>query len=153
MQWRCASSKPKEGDAAYLMRTGVAPRGIVAAGIVVRAPFEGPHYDSARANAGEMANFVEVQFSGVRDTARDEIISREVLAQRFPHQEWSPQGSGIQIDSAAALALAEMWKALPRVTVEPIAAMGDEPVPLAVATSARNIILYGPPGTGKTYQL
>ena len=102
-----------------------------------------PIYDSVRANAGEMANFVEVQFSGVRDPAQDEIISRDVLMQRFPDQQWSPQGSGIQIDPAAAVALAEIWKTLPHISVDP---------PLAMA-SARNIILYGPPGTGKTFQL
>jgi 5-methylcytosine-specific restriction protein B len=156
MPWRCASSKPKEGDAAYLMRTGVAPRGIVAAGTIVKAPFEGPHYDPARANAGEIASFVEVQFSGIRDAARDEIVSRETLAEHLPNQEWSPQGSGIQIDPAAALALAELWNALPSITADPAAEdVEDAPAPPAAPrqSAARNIILYGPPGTGKTHRL
>jgi 5-methylcytosine-specific restriction protein B len=153
MPWRCASSKPKEGDAAYLMRTGLAPRGIVAAGTIVKAPFEGPHYDPARADAGEVARFVEVRFLSVRDPARDEFVQREVLTERFPNQEWSPQGSGIQIDPAASLALAELWTALPAVTVEPDGNEGLVSVSATRASLPRNIILYGPPGTGKTHRL
>lgn len=150
MPWRCASSKPKEGDAAYLTRTGVAPRGIVAAGTIVKAPFEGPHYDHAKANAGEVASYVEVQFSSVRDAARDEIVPRETLVGRHPGQEWSPQGSGILIEPAAARTLADLWTALPPVDVDP--AEGTETV-VATAAPPRNLILYGPPGTGKTHRL
>ncbi|HWX49172.1 MAG TPA: AAA family ATPase [Roseomonas sp.] len=153
MPWRCASSKPKEGDAAYLTRTGVAPRGIVAAGTIVKAPFEGPHYDPARADTGEVASFVEVQFSVVRDVTRDKFVPREVLTERFPNQEWSPQGSGIQIDPTVTIALAELWNALPAVTVDPAEDEGPVGVPAARPSPPRNIILYGPPGTGKTHRL
>ncbi len=155
MSWRCASSKPKEGDSAYLTRTGLAPRGVVATGTVVKAPFEGPHYDPARANAGEVASFIEVQFSGIRDAALDAILPRETLVERFPGQEWNPQGSGIQIDPAAALALADLWKALPPVAIDPSSAGGESISVSAVSrqSAARNIILYGPPGTGKTHRI
>lgn len=155
MPWRCVSSKPREGDAAYLMRTGAAPRGIVAAGTIVKAPFEGPHYEPARANAGEVASFVEVQFTGIRDAGRDEIVPRDALAERYPAQEWGPQGSGIQIDAAAALALARLWNALPPVAADPVPGGGERgPAPAASRPApARNIILYGPPGTGKTHRL
>jgi 5-methylcytosine-specific restriction protein B len=157
MPWRCASFKPKEGDAAYLMRTGVVPRGVVAAGTIVKAPFEGPHYDPKRANAGEVARFVEVQFSTVRDAALDEIVPRETLVERSPNQEWSPQGSGIQIELGAALALADLWNALPAIDVATTEAddAKDTTAPPAAPrpSAARNIILYGPPGTGKTHRL
>lgn len=156
MPWRCASSKPKEGDAAYLTRTGVTPRGIVAAGTIVKAPFEGPHYDPKRANAGDMARFVEVQFSAIRDASLDEIVPRETLVERFPNQEWSPQGSGIQIDVGAALALADLWNALPAINAATEADDAVSATALSAAprpSAARNIILYGPPGTGKTHRL
>jgi 5-methylcytosine-specific restriction protein B len=153
MPWRCASTKPKEGDAAYLTRTGVAPRGIVATGSIAKAPFEGPHYDPVRAAAGEVARFVEVQFAAVRDAALDQIVSAEVLKQRFPNQEWDPQESGIRIDPAAAQGLVKLWKALPSVAVDPTNDIFVGSRAHSRASAPRNVILYGPPGTGKTHRL
>lgn len=142
MPWRCSSSKPKEGDRAFLVRAGQPPRGIVAAGTIAKAPFEAPHYDPARADAGEVSSFVEVQFSAVRDATRDPIVPRETLVARHPDQEWSPQGSGILIESTAAQTLASLWAALPPVEVD-----------VPKLAPPRNLILYGPPGTGKTHRL
>ena len=147
--WRCASSKPKEGDRAYLMRTGVPPKGIVASGSVVKAPYEAPHYDPEKARQGETASFIDVEFSGVRDAEQDPIVPLEELERLEPNQEWNPQSSGIAIAPTAAKTLDGLWTKLPKVNV------GSEPVqgtPIVSAT-ARNLILFGPPGTGKTYRL
>lgn len=37
-RWRCSSSKPREGDRVFLIRTGNPPKGVVAVGKVTRAP-------------------------------------------------------------------------------------------------------------------
>ena len=147
--WRCASSKPKEGDRAYLVRTGLPPKGVMASGSVVKAPYEAPHYDPEKARQGETASFIDVEFSGVRDAEQDPIVPLEELERLEPNQEWNPQSSGIAIAPTAAKTLDGLWTKLPKVNV------GSEPVqgtPIVSAT-ARNLILFGPPGTGKTYRL
>jgi 5-methylcytosine-specific restriction protein B len=56
----------KEGHTVYLVRVGVPPRGIVARGTGLKAPYEAPHYDPARAKAADTAYYVDVEFNGVR---------------------------------------------------------------------------------------
>ena len=144
-QWRCASLQPQEGDHAYLVRTGKPPKGVVALGTITKAPYEAPHFDQAKAQAGESAYFVDVAFSAVRDADRDPIVTLEELEQREPKQVWTPQASGIQIMPQPAKVVGSLWAALPAIKVK----LPDRPSPIP----PRNLILYGPPGTGKTYRL
>jgi 5-methylcytosine-specific restriction enzyme B len=152
--WRCGSTKPREGDHVYLMRTGASPKGIVAAGMVTRAPYEAPHWDTEKADAGETARFIDVDFDAVRNADQDSIVELDELQRLEPKQEWNPQSSGIEIKGKPARTLKRLWKALPEVDrlSEPTASAGRAP---ATGTPALpfNIILYGPPGTGKTYRL
>jgi 5-methylcytosine-specific restriction protein B len=150
--WTCKSSKPKEGDHAFLVRLGVPPKGIVAAGTVLKAPYEAPHYDPAKAQTGDVSTFVDVQFVSIRDAPQDEIIGLDELNAKHPKQTWSPQASGIQIEAIAAKALATMWSALPPISITDPPPKTGGSIREAVAPP-RNIILYGPPGTGKTYRL
>ena len=152
--WRCGSTKPREGDRVYLVRTGTPPRGIVAAGIVVRTSYEAPHWDRARADAGDTARFIDVEFDAVRDAERDEIVQLEELELREPKQEWNPQSSGIEIKKRAARTLERLWSALPAISA-PVEAGGVVASAEAAAPQIEpiNLILYGPPGTGKTFRL
>jgi 5-methylcytosine-specific restriction protein B len=155
-RWRCSSSKPREGDRVFLIRTGSPPKGIVAVGKVTRAPYEAEHWEQVRADAGETTRFVDVAFESVRDATFDEIVALEDLQSREPGQEWNPPSSGIEIKSKAARTLERLWKALPPIVTGATATMGGtgsvEAAPKKVAPPL-NLILYGPPGTGKTYRL
>lgn len=155
-RWRCRSSKPREGDRVFLIRTGNPPKGVVAVGKITRAPYEAEHWEQARADAGETTRFVDVAFDSVRDATTDEIVPLEELQSREPGQEWNPQSSGIEIKAKAARTLERLWK-----TLSPIASgatpLGDdagsgEASPKKLAPPL-NLILYGPPGTGKTHRL
>ena len=155
-RWRCSSSKPREGDRVFLIRTGSSPKGVVAVGKVTRAPYEAEHWEQARADAGETTRFVDVAFDSVRDAASDEIVSLEQLQSLEPGQEWNPQSSGIEIKAKAARTLERLCKALPPVvsgapTPEGDARSGD--ASQKKLAPPLNLILYGPPGTGKTYRL
>lgn len=155
-RWRCSSSKPREGDRVFLIRTGSPPKGVVAVGKVTRAPYEAEHWEQARADAGETTRFVDVAFDSVRDATSDEIVPLEQLQNREPGQEWNPQSSGIEIKAKAARTLERLWKAL-----LPIASGATLPGDDAGSGDASpkklapplNLILYGPPGTGKTHRL
>lgn len=154
-RWRCGSTKPREGDRVFLMRTGTTPKGIVALGKVTRAPFAAAHWDEGRAEAGEMTRFIDVAFDAVRDASTDAIVTLEELERQEPGQEWNPQSSGIEIKSKPARTLERLWKALPPTSGSSI--KDDEAVGILQPTRPSgpplNLILYGPPGTGKTYRL
>ena len=154
-RWRCGSTKPREGDRVFLMRTGTTPKGIVALGKVTRAPFAAAHWDEGRAEAGEMTRFIDVAFDAVRDASTDAIVTLEELERQEPGQEWNPQSSGIEIKSKPARTLERLWKALPPTSGSSI--KDDEAAGILQPTRPSgpplNLILYGPPGTGKTYRL
>jgi len=155
-RWRCSSSKPREGDRVFLIRTGSPPKGVVAVGKVTRAPYEAEHWEQTRADAGETTRFVDVAFDSVRDATSDQIVTLEDLQSREPGQEWNPQSSGIEIKAKAARTLERLWKTLPPIAGDSIAAgddSGSEAASPAKVSSPLNLILYGPPGTGKTYRL
>ncbi len=82
--WRCGSTKPREGDRVYLIRTGVAPKGIVAVGTVTRAPYEAPHWDNERADAGDTQRFIGVDFDAVRDADQESIVLLDELERQEP---------------------------------------------------------------------
>lgn len=155
-RWRCSSSRPREGDRVFLIRTGSPPKGVVAVGKVTRAPFEAEHWEQTRADAGETTRFVDVAFDSVRDATSDQIVPLEDLQGLEPGQEWNPQSSGIEIKGKAARTLERLWKALPPIVAGATAkegGPGSGETSQAKLAPPLNLILYGPPGTGKTYRV
>lgn len=156
-RWRCSSSKPREGDRVFLIRTGSPPKGVVAVGKVTRAPYEAEHWEQARADAGETTRFVDVAFNSVRDATSDEIVPLEQLQSREPRPRMEP---AVFPESRSRQRLPgpskRLWKAL-----SPIASGATPPGDDAGSGDASpkklapplNLILYGPPGTGKNYRL
>ncbi len=149
-RWRCSSTKPREGDRVFLMRTGTPPKGIVAVGKVTRAPYEAAHWEQTRADAGETTRFVDVAFDAVRDATVDAIVALDELQSREPSQEWNPQSSGIEIQGKPARTLERLWKVLRHVSGPAATENGSAAsVPSTRTSGTRlNLILYGPPGTG-----
>jgi 5-methylcytosine-specific restriction protein B len=150
--WRSASTGPREGDHVYLVRTGVDPRGIVAFGTVSRTSYEAEHYDARKAEAGETARFIDVDFTDVRDAIVDQILPIELLQKEAPEQTWNPQSSGIEIRPKAARVVARLWGSTPAGTVDATREIPSAHPAVGISEPV-NLILYGPPGTGKTYRL
>jgi len=144
-RWRTSSKKPKVDDRVYLLRTGLEPRGIIARGKVVKAPYIDAHWDEAKAQSGETTDFIDVEFEDIRDPALDAFVPVALLASKIAGQDWSPQSSGIVIKPTAVRALNRLWEA-----AEPAQAVVNTTTKRGSAM-AQNLILYGPPGTGKTY--
>ena len=150
-RWNCAGRKIKEGDKAFLTRTGVPPKGIIAVGNILTAPYEAPHWNKEKAEKNETCWYVDVAFSRIQNPDQgDPFISSEDLgAIDMDNQQWSPMGSGIEIKPRPAGLLQKIWKE--KLETEP--AQGHD---ISVDTGiedAANLILYGPPGTGKTHEL
>lgn len=153
LPWRCASTAPREGDHVYLMRLGVEPKGVVGVGTVSRASYDSPHFDSAKAAAGEKMRRIDVDFSDVRDVTSDPILELEVLQGEVPDQNWTPQSSGIEIKQKAASRIAHLWSTLTVPQELSEAAKEENSNRQVDTTEPLNLILYGPPGTGKTHRL
>lgn len=62
------------GSRFFMIRLGIEPRGLIAAGRTISDVLEGPHWDADRAAQGDMANFVNIRF---------DTLSREPLIRRI----------------------------------------------------------------------
>ncbi|WP_220814170.1 AAA family ATPase [Pseudomonas paralcaligenes] len=150
IRWSCASGKVKVGDTAFLLRTGVAPKGIIACGSIVNGPYQDAHWDEAKAAQGGILDYVDIHITDLRDPQLDSFVSlSELEALGADNQEWNPQSSGIEVKHKAAAALMKRWSALAKPTV-PVPLHSSKPL---IVEPARNLIFFGPPGTGKTHSL
>ena len=139
--WPCDLEKPKLGDRVFVVRTGQKPEGVVAAGAVARAPYDAPHWDPRKAEAGDTARFIGVELNESRIGEQDVIVGLADLKKQESKQQWTPQSAIIAIAGKPSRTLQRLWKKLP-----------PKPISSRVL-SCQNLILYGPPGTGKTYRL
>lgn len=74
-RWSCGNTKRlRIGDRLFLLRQGVEPRGIMAAGWATSSSYEGPHWDAERRNHGDTALHVDVRFDRILNPDYDEIL-------------------------------------------------------------------------------
>ena len=161
----------KVGDRFFVLRQGGAPRGIIGSGRVLGPAVEQPHWDDARAEAGDTSLSAPIAFETL--VPRDQLLTVEALkAAGLEAVRWNPQSSGTQIPPHFVAQVEAAWQAhLEGWTVSaPGAARAVEPygldelegegcfVPRARVEaivgrlrSKKNLILQGPPGTGKTW--
>ena len=139
--WLCGSGNPKVGDRVFVIRTGQKPEGVIACGVVTRAPYSVPHWSPYKAEAGDMVRYIGTEMNESRIGKQDAIVSLADLKKAESKQRWKLQFETIEIVGKPARTLQRLWKKLP-----------PKPI-LSRVLSCQNLILYGPPGTGKTYRL
>jgi 5-methylcytosine-specific restriction protein A len=105
--WSCQSHKSiRPGDRAFLVRLGVAPRGIMASGFVQTESFLAPHWSGE----DKLVNRVDIEFDTLIDPSSGNLLSLESFdSPPFSLQTWTPQASGISIAPEAAEALEAIW--------------------------------------------
>lgn len=175
--WRCHSNQVKAGDRVFIIKLGAAPRGIFATGYAASEPYEGTYTD----DKGQDVNgrMIDICITGFLDYNTEELISQDILNQKFPDQQWSPQASGISIKSNAARWLIENWnnsnikKVMPdNIKEATLPASNSEFLKhytkdnflkdvfitepeydklRSLLLKKKNIILQGAPGVGKTF--
>lgn len=135
--WSCGRTKSIEhGDRAVFLRQGLAPRGVLAVGRVVRGPREAEHWK--READAQTVQMVEVRWAHF---AAEPVVPRERLNEPpFDSAHWDARGSGVSVSEGAADALMdEFWEA---------AGLRWDPLPDEEAGGAGSGIAEGAPTTG-----
>ncbi|MGC2411126.1 MAG: hypothetical protein WA459_00285 [Stellaceae bacterium] len=101
--WQCANSHAQSGDLAWIMRygAGVAPKGIVARGVVTSKPFPDHHPTLPQ----RMTPHVKIKLTEIRQ----DVVPLSALEQAYPSQTWNPRLSGILIKLEAVRCLEHLW--------------------------------------------
>ncbi len=108
--WSCGVTRRiAVGDRAFLMRLGVAPKGIVGSGVVTSRPTEDEHWDPERAKKGDTAFYVDIEFDVLR--TEPVIPEADLMAGPLSEHDWWPNASGTSIPPAIASLLEQEWKA------------------------------------------
>ena len=98
-RWSCGNTKRiRVGDWLFLLRQGVEPKGIMAAGWATSATYAGPHWDAERRSRGDTTLYVDVRFDRILKPDYDEILPVQKLhdGPRASVNRSTP-ASGIQI--------------------------------------------------------
>jgi hypothetical protein len=104
-RWSTGSTTKKigPGDRAFLLRQGVAGRGIFASGTFISDVFQAEHWDGE----GGLANYADVSWDTALDP--DDLLPIETLFAELQEGQWEPQASGSQIKAAVVGRLEELW--------------------------------------------
>ncbi len=154
-RWSCNSSKAAVGDEAWFVRLGSEPRAIFGRGHIIRAPYDGPHWDQSRRDAGETAQFVDVAFDELRDPRGDEVVDVDELRRLVDDQQsWAPQQSGIEIKAPAAAMLRKAWAEAGQTDAErsAIGAMANRVTVADVKRALQDIDSNGAPSDARSTQ-
>ena len=116
--WSCGRHRNIEpGSRAFLVRLGVAPKGILGSGVTLSVPETRPHWREERAAAGHTYN---------RTTLRLEhlfllplVTFDELTVPPFRRFRWGVRSSGTYLPETIADALEDLWES--RITAVPAA--------------------------------
>lgn len=109
IDWSCGRTKNIDiGDRVFLLRQGKEPRGILASGFIVRAPYEATNW---RLDGDSSALYVDVEFDIVLDPEANGVLPTTELREGVLGKvHWSTQRSGIFVPDECAQALEEAWE-------------------------------------------
>lgn len=113
--WSCNNTHVKPGDRVFLIVIGMGNQnGIIASGQATSQVFEKTHWDPEKERQGKTAREISVEFDCVLDYVNQKILKLDFLKENYPLQEWSPQGSGIEIKTQYVAQIEEEWDRIKR---------------------------------------
>ena len=109
--WSCANTHVSPGDRVFLTVLGTSGNnGIIASGTALSGSFEADHWDPKKNDRGIKAKRINVHFDLILDYINQRILKQSFLNNEFPEQQWSPQGSGIEIKADYIVPLEAEWE-------------------------------------------
>jgi 5-methylcytosine-specific restriction protein A len=128
--WSCGVTKKIEpGDRFFLIKLGKEPRGIVASGYVTSKPYELDHWEDAKNDSSQTANYVCVKFDVILDPDISILPYEHLPTGTYRKMHWSPQASGVTIPDDIAEQLETDWGVLikkARNSIDTSLPVGDE---------------------------
>ncbi|MCK6568820.1 MAG: HNH endonuclease [Anaerolineales bacterium] len=107
-EWRTGNNKRiQPDDRLFLMKVGSPPKGIVASGWAISQVLQTKFKESKR----EIANYIELNFDAILNPDHENIFPIEKLEQGVYQgkKTWTPQASGMIIESDIAEQLEKDW--------------------------------------------
>jgi 5-methylcytosine-specific restriction protein A len=96
------------GSRAFVVRLGVAPKGIIGSGVTLTAPAPGRHWIEAKSAAGIPALYLRLRLEALYPAP---LVSFEDLARPpFARFRWGVRSSGTRVPSSLADALEAIWE-------------------------------------------
>ena len=109
--WSCANTHVTPGDRVFLIMLGMGMKnGIVASGFASSSSYEDEHWESKSSNISKKVKYIDVSFDSIIDYRINETLKQTDLKTLFPDQQWSPQGSGIEIKQQYIDSLEAQWE-------------------------------------------
>lgn len=109
-RWSCGRHRNIEpGSRAFLVRLGVAPKGIFGSGVTLTVPAPGRHWIEEKAAAGFSTNYTTLRLE--RLIEQPLITFDELAVPPFRRFRWGMRSSGTYLPQPIADALEELWEA------------------------------------------
>jgi len=107
-EWSCGRFRHIEpGSRAFMVRLGVAPKGLIGSGVVMTAPAERDHWVETKRASGALSRAVVLRLDELFETPLIGFDELEVPPwRRF---RWGVRASGTRLPSALADALEPWW--------------------------------------------
>jgi 5-methylcytosine-specific restriction protein A len=107
--WSCGRHRNIEpGSRAFLVRLGIAPKGILGSGVTLTAPETRPHWREERAAAGHTYNRTMLRLEHLFELP---LVTFDDLAEPpFRRFRWGVRSSGTYLPESIADALEDLWE-------------------------------------------
>lgn len=109
-EWSCGRHRNIEpGSRAFLVRLGVAPKGIFGSGVTLTAPATRRHWIEEKAAAGKTYNYTTLRLERLFEMPL--VTFDELTEPPFGRFRWGVRSSGTYLPEPIADALEELWDA------------------------------------------
>jgi 5-methylcytosine-specific restriction protein A len=103
IDWSCGNTKRIQiNDSFFMMRLGLAPKGIIGCGRITSHPNTDRHWNTQEMAQGKKYLRTKLSFFTLSE---DPMVSINELQIRYPNVNWTPQACGIAIPQGVAQAL------------------------------------------------
>ena len=108
-EWSCGRHRNIEpGSRAFLVRLGVAPKGIFGSGVTLTPPAFRPHWNEEKAAAGISTNYTTLRLETLFEMPL--VTFDELMVPPFRRFRWGVRSSGTYLPETIADALEDLWE-------------------------------------------